>query len=33
MNMIDDAARQIAALDVFFARLIDGEMAARREAA
>ena len=33
MNMIEDAASQRAALDGFFARLIDGEMAARRKAA
>ena len=33
MNMIDDAAAQVEALDVFFARLIDAEAAACRKAA
>lgn len=33
MNMIEDAALQVAALDHFFARLIDGEVAACRQAA
>ena len=33
MNMIEDTAAQIAALDQFFAQLIDGETAARRKAA
>jgi tRNA-dihydrouridine synthase B len=33
MNMIEDAAVQVAALDCFFARLIDGEAAAYRQVA
>ena len=33
MNMIEDAALQVAALDTFFARLIDDEVAARRKVA
>ena len=33
MNMIEDAAVQVAALDCFFARLIDGEMATHKKVA
>ena len=33
MNAIEESGRQIAALDLFFARLIDGEAAATRKAA
>ena len=33
MNMIEDSALQVAALDQFFAQLIDGETAARRKVA
>ncbi len=33
MNMIEDAAAQVAALDCFFARLIDGEVATHKKVA
>jgi len=33
MNLIEDSARQAAALDQYFARLIDGEAATHRKVA